>query len=327
MPELMAEPGPLCLLELDGLEQCLTDPASGATFTVRVDQPLRIQRGAAVALLGPSGCGKTTLLTVIGLLRAPTRPETLERFIVRTHDQRHGWEKHDLKELWRRGGGRNIESLRRKSLGFALQSGELLPALTVRENIATPMRLNAWPTGEAGRRIDELLIQFRLNRPVVAGKPGGKKLADQRVNRLSGGEYQRVALARAIAHRPSLVFVDEPTSALNRELAHEALSELTRLQCGGGSTGALVMITHDEELARTFASLIVRMAPRKGEPVGEVVEIRENHPTAWEGSAKMLDTNPALANEPREAAIQAAVNEPRGGLECPMRELDEVTPT
>lgn len=326
MPELLSEAGPRYLLELAGLEQRLTDPASGATFTVRVDQPLRIQRGAAVALLGPSGCGKTTLLTVLGLLRSPTRPETLERFIVRTHDPRHGWAEHDLKKAWQRGGGRNVEALRRKSLGFALQSGELLPALTVRENIASPLRLNAWPKGDTRRRIDELLDRFGLNRPIVAGKPNGKRLADQRVNRLSGGEYQRVALARAIAHRPSLVFVDEPTSALNRELAHEALSELTRLQCGGDSTGALVMITHDEELARTFASLVVRMAPRKGEPVGEVVEIRGNHPTAWDGSASVLDTQPTLANESQAAVAQAAANGMCVSLECPGREMDEVTP-
>ncbi len=87
-----------------------------------------------------------------------------------------------------------------------------------------------------------------------------------------------MALARAIAHRPTLLFVDEPTSALNRELAHGALSELRNLQCGSSSHGAAIMITHDEDLAKTFADVIVRMAPRRGESVGEMVEVIKNSP-------------------------------------------------
>lgn len=268
---------PEFLVELAGLEQRLRDPSSGATFTVRIDQPLRVRRGSCVALLGPSGCGKTTLLTVLGLLRSPTDPANLGVFDIHAHDSRRGWERHDLKEIWSRGRGRRVEELRRRHLGFALQSGELLPALTVRENIAAPLRLNGWSRAAARERVDELLARFGLDRPATAGV---KTLGDQRVNRLSGGEYQRVALARAIAHRPTLVFVDEPTSALNREMARDALAELTRLQCGPDSKGALLMITHDEELAATFADTVVRLAPRGREPVGEVVEIRRNEPTA-----------------------------------------------
>jgi ABC-type lipoprotein export system ATPase subunit len=194
------------------------------------------------------------------------------------------WNEHDLREVWLRRRRRQVERLRREHLGFALQSGELLPALTVRENIAAPLRLNGVSGNACRQRVNELLQSFGLEdseTSVISGSKDGTRrhLGDQRVNRLSGGEYQRVALARAVAHRPTLLFVDEPTSALNRELAHDALRQLRALQCGPQSQGALVMITHDESLAMTFCDVIVRMAPRRGEPVGDVVEVSPNTPT------------------------------------------------
>ena len=277
----MPEAAPKFLLELAGLEQRLIDPASGESFTVRVDRPLQIPFRSSVALVGPSGCGKTTLLTVLGLLRSPTAPDRIDRFVMRTPDRAGGWIEHDLRDIWKRQRRARVEQLRREHLGFALQSGELVPALTVRENIAAPLRLNNVSGRECRTRVDELLASFGLETPPSAnGESNGprRRLGDQRVNRLSGGEYQRVALARAIAHRPTLLFVDEPTSALNREMARDALAQLRSLQCGPQSHGALIMITHDENLAAMFADFIVRMAPRRGEPVGEVVEIVANEP-------------------------------------------------
>ncbi|RLS84470.1 MAG: ATP-binding cassette domain-containing protein [Planctomycetota bacterium] len=278
---------PEYLLELEGLEQRLFDKASGETFTVRVDQPLRIARRSVVALLGPSGCGKTTLLTVLGLLRSPSHPTQLGRFVMRTPDKNGVWHEHDLRSIWLANRRGQVEKLRREHLGFALQNGELLPALTVRENIATPLKLNGVSNRLCRSRVTDLLQSFGLeDRQTTPSdttllkdiKNLKRNLGDQRVNRLSGGEYQRVALARAIAHRPTLLFVDEPTSALNRELAHGALSELRNLQCGSSSHGAAIMITHDEDLAKTFADVIVRMAPRRGESVGEMVEVIKNSP-------------------------------------------------
>lgn len=281
----MTTESPEYLLELAGLEQRLVDAASGETFTVRVDMPLRIACRSSVALLGPSGCGKTTLLTVLGLLRSPSHPETIGQFVMRTPNAAGGWKEHDLRDIWLRRRRGQVEELRRRHLGFALQSGELLPALTVRENIAAPLRLNSVPLGQCRTRVNELLASFGLEDSDGTGAMASsavarkRRLGDQRVNRLSGGEYQRVALARAVAHRPTLLFVDEPTSALNRELAHDALRQLRALQCGPQSHGAFIMITHDESLATTFADVIVRMAPRRGEAVGEVVEISANTPT------------------------------------------------
>jgi ABC-type lipoprotein export system ATPase subunit len=268
------------ILELDRLEQRLFDPASGESFTVRVDLPLRIAPRSVVALLGPSGCGKTTLLTVLGLLRAPSHPQMIERFVIRTRSGDGTWVTHDLKSIWISRSRRKVEALRRQHLGFALQGGELLPALTVAENIAAPLKLNGVSRPDCSMRVSELLTSFGLEQ--LAGSNPGRSLAHQRVNRLSGGEYQRVALARAIAHRPTLLFVDEPTSALNRELAHGALSQLRTLQRNESSQGAAVMITHDEDLARIFADVIIRMSPRRGEPVGEVVDVSVNVPAVDE---------------------------------------------
>lgn len=276
---LSFESPPEIVLEIDGLEQRLFDAERGEEFTVRVSQPLQIASRSLVALLGPSGCGKTTLLTVLGLLRAPSHPQTLRRFVMRTPRPNGGWDEHDLRSLWLSGARRSIERLRRERIGFALQSGELLPALTVRENIATPLMLNGVTATVCRARVDELLESFGLNGPPRLNG-SGRRLDQSRINKLSGGEYQRVALARAIVHRPTLLYVDEPTSALNRELAWGALQQVRSLQCSPNSFGAAVMITHDEQLAAAFADIIVRMAPVPGQSAGEVVEVIPNVPSA-----------------------------------------------
>ena len=260
-----------------------------------VKERLSIRPGSYVAILGPSGCGKTTLLTVLGLLRRPFDPASIGRFRM-TVDNGDGMPaEYDLKELWQRNKQRRIENLRRRHIGFALQSGELLTSLNVRENIAAPLNLNGIFGRPCRDRVDELLKAFGLEavngqadkEPVAedrsadlsqSGFDAISTLARARVNKLSGGEYQRVVLARAVAHHPAIVFVDEPTSALNRELARTALRLLREARSERGGREATVMITHDELLATEFADLIVRMAPLKGRTAGEVVEIVENCP-------------------------------------------------
>ncbi len=273
------------VLEIEGLEQHLYDPARGERFVVHVRQRLSIQRGSVVALLGPSGCGKTTLLTILGMLRHPSHPEKLARFRMRPRRTGGDIFEYDLKEILLQKQRRTIEQLRREQIGFALQSGELLPALTVRENIAVPLRLNGITGAACWQRVQELLDAFQLRRPTTNGETArsGSRLEYSRVNKLSGGEYQRVALARAIAHHPTLVFVDEPTAALNRELAWGALEQLRALQTSTEAHGATIMITHDEELACAFADMIVRMAPVKGESAGEVVALEPNQATCGNG--------------------------------------------
>lgn len=247
--------------------------------------------------------------SLLSLPHSPTQPERIGQFVMRTPNLDGTWIDHDLRSIWMSRKRSHVEQLRRQHLGFALQSGELLPALTVRENIAAPLKLNGVSTRECNARVTELLQSFGLEDPThEAGavptesqkKEPRRKLGDQRVNRLSGGEYQRVALARAIAHRPTLLFVDEPTSALNRELAHGALRQLRALQCGPSSHGALIMITHDENLAATFADVIVKMAPRRGEAVGELVEVITNTPSVEAEFAPTCDDPTAALQEVAE---------------------------
>lgn len=267
------------LLEIEGLEQRLRDAERPEEFVVRVPQRLAINPGDFVAILGPSGCGKTTLLTVLGLLRAPTNADAVRTFRLRVQVGDASKEV-DLAGLWKRHAHSAIERVRRQFIGFALQSGELLPALTVRENIEAPLCLNGWPAHQRKPRVDYLISAFHLNRPRSdSQRTIGKNathlydLATARVNKLSGGEYQRVSLARAIAHQPQVVFIDEPTAALNRELARGALQEFRNLLCNGASRSAAIMITHDEDLAAEFANVVVRMAPLKDEPGGVVTAI------------------------------------------------------
>lgn len=287
------------ILRLERLTHRLTDKEKDEHYTVYVERPIEFVSGDFIGLLGPSGCGKTTLLTILGLLRSPSHPESIEKFelFVPGSGPVDNFERVDLGLAWKQRKLNLIETLRCQHFGFALQSGELISSLTVRENIAMPLRLNGHSTQRASARVEELIGQFRLNRvrddeknaricngtesnkeDQVTDEPVGSHLdrnalANSRINRLSGGEYQRVALARAIAHKPSVVFVDEPTSALNRELAYGALSVMRDLQQNRERAGITFMITHDETLAEEFCNVIVRMAPRKNEPAGEVVEI------------------------------------------------------
>lgn len=268
------------ILRLDSLKHTLVDRDKKQCFTVNVAKPLEFYSGDFIGLLGPSGCGKTTLLSILGLLRKPADLNHVGRFELYVPDapEREARIRVDVRDAWARNDLRRIESLRRTQMGFALQSGELVKSLTVMENIQIPMRLNAWRSEEMRERVQDLLGQFSLTRhrdvkPGAGDAPTTNTLARSRINRLSGGEYQRVSLARAVAHRPSVVFVDEPTSALNRELAHNALEVLRSLQREREMPGITFMITHDEELATRFCNVIVRMAPRRGEPEGDVVDV------------------------------------------------------
>ena len=275
------------ILSIKQLRQRLYDPARGDEFVVTVDQPIELCNGDFAALLGPSGCGKTTLLTVLGLLRKPSNIESNEEFLFNVSTE-EGLNQIDIKEAWLKGRNSLIDNARRSHIGFALQSGELLQSLSVAENIAVPLKLNKYSPTAIKSRVDELIDSFGLVRSKVndsssaisnenendshASDDSHYSLANAKVNKLSGGEYQRVVLARAIAHSPDLIFVDEPTAALNRELARQALNNLKQLQ--NEERCAVLMITHDEELAAEFSNIIIRMEPVRGKPAGHIREIR-----------------------------------------------------
>ncbi len=181
----------------------------GVSFTV--------EQGSSVAVVGPSGGGKSTLLGIIGGLARPT-----------TGTVRIGGL--DLSAS----SERDRSDFRRRRLGFVYQSDNLLPFLTVVENVGLQLALDDL-AGEADRAL-ELLDRLGLRAEV-------DNLPDQ----LSGGQRQRVAVARAVVHRPQLILADEPTGALDATNAAGVIDLLMSEQRAIGAS--LVLVTHDREAA------------------------------------------------------------------------------
>jgi putative ABC transport system ATP-binding protein len=185
------------------------------------DLRLVLDAGEVIAVCGPSGCGKTTLLNLAaGLLTADSGSVLLsvDDAVV------------DLGSLDEQGRTR----LRRAQVGYVFQFFNLVPTLTVRENVLLPLELN--------RRLD--LADVALGRLASLGL--GDRL-DTFPEALSGGERQRVAIARALAHRPRLVLADEPTGNLDARQA-ALVAELLWQEARGAGSGLLVA-THDEAVA------------------------------------------------------------------------------
>ncbi|MCK4341079.1 MAG: ABC transporter ATP-binding protein [Phycisphaerae bacterium] len=180
---------------------------------------LRVRRGEFVVIMGPSGCGKTTLLNILGLMMAPSRAESVGIA---------GCETLGLSEAAR-------TRLRRNELGFVFQRFNLLPTISVRRNIALPLRIRK---AEADGQVGELIAQVGL-----AG------CADKKPGQLSVGQQQRVAIARAVVGRPALLLADEPTGNLDSGNSTAILELLTGLHRQHGQT--IVMITHNEQLTVT----------------------------------------------------------------------------
>lgn len=207
------------------------------SFELNLPQ-LDVQRGELLAVTGRSGCGKSSLLEVLGLL---LDPQPLERFELRTTHATH-----DLHALWRSGQREALAQLRARHLGFVLQTGGLLPFLSVEQNIAVPRQLLGLPArGDLADEIPEALGIGALRR---------KKPAE-----LSIGERQRAAIARALAHRPELLLADEPTAALDPEHAEKVFELLIALVRRYRMTA--IIVTHDWELVRRLGLREIRGLP------------------------------------------------------------------
>ena len=177
-----------------------------------------IPAGELTMLVGPSGCGKTTLISILAGLLARDGGE------LRVFGQDLATLKRDRLARWRR-----------DNVGFIFQQFNLVPQLTVAENVSVPLVLQGESVASAVRRANELLETLGLE--------GRGKSAPLN---LSGGQQQRVAIARALIHDPRLLVCDEPTSALDAELGRRVM-ELIR----GRSTSpdrAVVVVTHDDRI-------------------------------------------------------------------------------
>ena len=179
---------------------------------------LAVARGEFVVIIGRSGSGKSTLLRLIGGLEPPDAGRVLlggENLGALTERQR--------------------AELRRRRLGFVFQFFNLIPTLTVSENVQLPLALNDIPKLEAERRAAELLREL-----------GILQCAERFPEEISGGEQQRVAIARAVAHEPEVVLADEPTGDLDLDTARRVLELLETTCRRRGAT--LVMATHGREV-------------------------------------------------------------------------------
>ena len=201
----------------------------GVSFTV--------DDGEYAAIVGPSGCGKSTLLNLLGVIDRPTSGTVSiagER-VDQLSDAR-------------------ATDFRLRRIGFVFQRFYLMQALTARENIELPLA-EAGMKGAARRERARALLDY-----VGLGRREG-----HRPSQLSGGEQQRVAIARALANEPKLLLADEPTGELDARTGAEMIALFQRLN-GDGTT--IVVVTHDEELARA-AKRVIHM--RDGCIVGDAV--------------------------------------------------------
>jgi putative ABC transport system ATP-binding protein len=180
---------------------------------------IEIRSGEIIALTGKSGSGKTSLLYCLAGILPPARGHVVYRG-------------HDLANL----GDEEVSRLRREEFGFVFQFGELVPELTLLENVALPLRLKGISRRDADAQAHRYLEQLGIARQ-----------ANKRPAQVSGGEAQRAAVARALVHRPRVVFADEPTGSLDSENKQGVLHELVTLARGEGA--AVLLVSHEEDVA------------------------------------------------------------------------------
>ena len=177
-----------------------------------------IEAGGFWAIMGPRGSGKSTMLNILGCLDRPSRGE-------------YSLDGHDVSSL----DDDERSELRLRRLGFIFQSFNLIPQLTVRENIELPLYYLGWDVHESAERAGELAEMVRL----------GDRLG-HRPMELSGGQQQRVAVARSLANDPAVLLADEPTGNLDTATGVQIMELLTQLNAQGKT---IVMVTHETHIA------------------------------------------------------------------------------
>jgi putative ABC transport system ATP-binding protein len=215
---------------------------------------LDVGPGDRLALVGQSGCGKSTLLDMLGLvLRPDMRSDPSFSFTWRRGST--GAEV-DVLDSWRSGDEGARERVRREDIGYVLQSGGLLPFLSVRDNIILPAKLKGSPRG---KELEGALVN-------LSSSLGIGHLLKQYPGTVSMGERQRAAVARALIHRPALILADEPTASLDPPTATKVFALMLELSEGI----PLVVSTHDEPRARSLGFKIRRIVCEDQGPGGGI---------------------------------------------------------
>ena len=217
-------------IRLDGLSKSYEE--GGQTRTVLHEAEAEFARGEFVAIVGKSGSGKSTLLNLISGV------DLVDRGDISVNGQRLT----ALNELQR-------TLFRRRNIGFIFQFFNLIPTLTVWENVILPLELAGVDNGQARRQAERLLEAVGL-----------LDRRDTFPDRLSGGEQQRVAIARALVHDPALVLADEPTGNLDEETGQQVMELLDRLTRQNGRN--LILVTHSDEAA-AYADRILTLRDGK----------------------------------------------------------------
>ena len=222
------------IIEIIGLKRSFK--VGSETIHVLKGVNLAIERGKLTILCGPSGSGKTTLMNLAGALDEPDEGKIIFN-------------------------GKNITSisksekdlLRRNKIAFIFQSVALMSLMTAYENVEYSLRINKTPSRERRKRVEECLTMVDL-----------LKRAKHMPGEMSGGEQQRVAIARAIAHRPEIIFADEPTAELDSAMGLHVIRILKKVIDQEGLT--VVMTTHDQDIA-ALADVLYRI--QDGEIINE----------------------------------------------------------
>ena len=204
----------MSLIEMSKLSKTYNGGEEKVQALVNVN--LKIERGEFVSVMGPSGSGKSTLLTILGGLNHPTEGELLvdEISICKLHLEK-------------------LADFRREYLGFIFQSFQLIPYLTVIENVMLPLSITEKSKQEQTRMAEAILEKIGL-------KGKSKRLPDQ----LSGGEQERVAIARALVNSPPILMADEPTGNLDSKTSTEIMDLFKTLNQEGQT---IIIVTHNPE--------------------------------------------------------------------------------
>ena len=197
------------------------------------DVSLTVPRGEFLALLGSSGSGKSTLLNLIAGLDRPSSGSVVAQ----------GQDLSKMSSL-------ELARYRRQTVGMVFQSFNLLPRMTLEENVELPLRLAEVDRSERAARVREALQRVGL-----------EKRIGHRPSELSGGEQQRTAIARALVNRPKILLADEPTGNLDSATGESILTLLREIQKNPGMT--IIMVTHERTLAERFADRLAVMGDGK----------------------------------------------------------------
>ncbi|MGI6612226.1 MAG: ATP-binding cassette domain-containing protein [Candidatus Nanosyncoccaceae bacterium] len=225
------------VIELEGLTR--TYGFGDTEFNALDDINLKIRPGEFVVVMGPSGCGKTTLLNVLGL-------------IDESSDGEYHLEGRDVSNL----SSRQKAKIRNQRIGLVFQNFNLIPRLSVIENVALPLLYAGVSRGRRLEKASQILSSFQLSEREYY-MPW----------QISGGQVQRVAIARALINDPAIILADEPTGNLDSKASHIIMEELYRLNQIGNT---IVMVTHNPNLT-SYADRVITMLD------GKIISDKDNN--------------------------------------------------